>query len=257
MKSPIQHHASGTLLQRLWPALQDAFPQQAEIFIDTALPHVRAGQRLDILTLERLSADWVLPQLPPGPQPRTLPIASYEPVSSDAGSVVEQAVCEVLRSLARQRRLPASDSEQLAQPVHERLLRLGCPPALTPERIAQGVALLQSCLDDARLQWIFKSLNVAEAAAEVPLALTGMFAGRLTSVRADVSFKDAAGSRWLIDIAPLPRQAGAVVSDAVLAAAFELRLAQHIQLADALGDAPARAAIYVPARQLFWSGPGA
>jgi hypothetical protein len=43
----------------------------------------------------------------------------------------------------------------------------------------------------------------------------------------------------------------------VLTAAFELRLAQHLQLATALGDAPARAAIYLPARQLFWTGPSA
>jgi hypothetical protein len=115
---------------------------------------------------------------------------------------------------------------------------------------------LQSCLDDARLQWMFKSLNGADGAAEVPLPLTGMFAGRLTSVRADLSFKDAAGTRWLIDIAPLPQQADAAGgADAVLTGAFELRLAQHIQLANALGDAPARAAMYLPARQLFWMGP--
>ncbi len=185
-----------------------------------------------------------------------LPIASYEPARTDTGSAVEQVVCEILRSLARQRRSVPGDPEQLAQLVHSRLQRLGCLPEAMAQRIVHGVALLQSCRDDARLQWIFKSLGVAGSAAEVPLALTGMFAGRLISVRADVSFKDAAGNRWLIDIAPLPQQADAAPApDAVLAAAFELRLAQHMQLANALGDAPARAAIYLPARQLFWSGP--
>jgi hypothetical protein len=184
------------------------------------------------------------------------PMASYEPVPSATGSAVEQVVCEILRTLARQRRLLAGDCEQLAQLVHSRLQRLGCLPAVMPQQVVQAIALLQSCLDDARLQWMIKSLTGAERAAEVPLALTGMFAGRLTSVRADLSFKDAAGTRWLIDIAPLPQQADAApAADAVLAGAFALRLAQHIQLANALGDAPARAAIYLPARQLFWLGP--
>ncbi len=42
--------------------------------------------------------------------------------------------------------------------------------------------------------------------------------------------------------------------DAALAAAFTLRLARYVELAQALGDAPARAAVYLPARQLFWTG---
>ena len=253
-EKPAPAPRAGTLLHRLWPALEAAFPQRAELHLDTPLPPAP----VTALRLERLTADWVLPQLPPGPQPRLLPIASYEPVPSAAGSGVEQVVCEVLRSLARRRRWLLSDSEQLPQLVQSRLQRLGCPPAVMPQWRTEGVALLQSCLDDARLQWIFKSLSAADGAAEVPLHLTGMFAGRLTSVRADLSFKDAAGTRWLIDIAPLPPQADAApLSDAALTAAFALRLAQHGHLANALGDAPARAAIYLPARQLFWTGPAA
>jgi ATP-dependent helicase/nuclease subunit A len=243
---------SGTLLHRLWPALHGAFPQRAQMLSDATQP---SPATVNVLARERLANDWALPQLSPGPQPNMLAIASYEPVPTAAGSDAEQVVCEVLRSLARQRRLLAGDSEQLAQLMHTRLQRRGCLPAVMPQQLAQGVALLRSCLDDARLQWMFKSLNAAHSAAEVPLPLTGMFAGRLTSVRADLSFKDAAGTRWLIDIAPLPQQADAAgAADAVLTGAFELRLAQHIQLANALGDAPARAAIYLPARQLFWTG---
>jgi ATP-dependent helicase/nuclease subunit A len=246
---------AGTLLHRLWPALKEAFPQRAPPLVAASLSPPPPAART-VLTLERLAGDWVLPQLPPGPQPRLLPIASYEPIPIAVGNAVEQVVCEVLRSLARQRRLAGGDAEQLAQRVHGRLQRLGCLPADMPQRLAQGVELLQACLADARLQWMFKSLGAADAAPEVPLPLTGMFAGRLTSVRADLSFKDAAGSRWLIDIAPLPPLAEAAeVADAALAEAFELRLAQYVQLANALDDAPARAAIYLPARQLFWTGP--
>ena len=76
---------------------------------------------------------------------------------------------------------------------------------------------------------------------------TGLFSGRLTSIRADVSFRDAAGTRWLIDIAPRPRQS--------LTEAFGLRLARHSHLAQALdGQGSVQAAIYLPAAQLLWTG---
>jgi hypothetical protein len=200
--------------------------------------------------LERLSAGWHLPTLPAAPRPVMVPIAGYEAASIDAGpdsSLIERAVCEVLRGLARRRRLPGREAGPLEQALTRRLQRLGCAPDALPERIAAGVELLRACLDDARLQWIFASLGAADAEAEVPLALTGMFEGRLTSTRADVSFRDSAGTRWLIDIAPQP--AGA------LSMAFATRLARQVQLAEALDTAvPARAAIYLPATQCFWSG---
>ncbi|HEY6455698.1 MAG TPA: UvrD-helicase domain-containing protein [Steroidobacteraceae bacterium] len=251
-EKPAPTPRAGTLLHRLWPALREAFPQRAPMPTDAG-PSQPPPAPASVLSLERLASDWALPQLPPGPQPNMLPIASYEPVRIAAGSEIEQVVCEVLRGLARQRRFPARDSGRLAQPVHEQLQRLGCLPAVLAQRGAQALDMLQSCLADPRLQWIFRSLSDAGNAAEVPWSVTGMFAGRLTSVRADLSFKDPAGTRWLIDIAPLPLPTDATpAADAPLSAAFELRLARHVQLANALGDGPARAAIYLPARQLFW-----
>ncbi|HEV2703043.1 MAG TPA: hypothetical protein VGV09_15550, partial [Steroidobacteraceae bacterium] len=75
------------------------------------------------------------------------------------------------------------------------------------------------------------------------------YSGRLTSIRADLSFRDLEGTRWLIDIAPRPGQS--------LAEAFGLRLARHVHLAQA-EEAPGsvRAAIYLPAAQRFWTGEG-
>jgi ATP-dependent helicase/nuclease subunit A len=239
---------AGTLLQRLWPAICDLFPQQA-VASDTALPQ-SAPALPGAHTLERLSADWYLPQLPGGPQPLALPIASYEaaPGQSAAG-LVEQAVCEVLRSLARRRWLPERDGTALADLLAARLQRLDCPAQLMAEHLAQGLELLQACFDDARLQWIFRCLGAADARAEVPLALTGMFAGRLTSIRADLSFVDPSGTRWLIDIAPRP-------PPPAREQAFALRLAQQVRLALELDQTPARAAVYLPADQLWLEGAG-
>jgi hypothetical protein len=199
--------------------------------------------------LQRLPAAWQLPQLPAAAHPVVLPIASYEAAQLDtAADPAERAVCEILRSLARRHQLPSDDAAELAKRLTERLVHLGCTPERLPAEVAVGLELLQECLKDSRLQWIFAGLAAPFAQAETPLALSGMFAGRLTSIRVDLSFTDQAGTRWLIDIAP----------DAPdLEAAFGLRLARQLHLAQALADTPARAAIYLPARRLFWTGSGA
>jgi hypothetical protein len=166
-----------------------------------------------------------------------------------AADLVDRAVCEVLRSLARRRR-PIGDDATLLEQVTLRLQRLGCEPAGLMERALLALELLQACREDSRLQWIFANLGAAEARSEVPLALTGMFAGRLTSIQADLSFTDQTGTRWLIDIAPSPPD-----TEVALEAAFALRLARNVQLATALDETPARAAVYLPATRLFWMGP--
>ena len=157
-------------------------------------------------------------------------------------------MCEILRRLTRRRAVPNLDEGMLAELMTARLQRLGGAPENLPAGLAAGLEVLRACLADPRLQWIFASLAAREAQAETPLQLTGMFAGRLTSIRADISFIDPAGTRWLIDIAPRAADPEA---------AFALRLARHVQLAQALGPTPARAAIYLPATQLFWTGSGA
>jgi len=234
-------------LERLWPALRDQFPAQADVSDATAEPQSRAVAAGSVIR-ERLRVEWRLPQLPPPPQPVVLPISAYEPAPTDAGdrTLADRAVCEVLRSCARRRRLPDRDAAALKRQLLTRLQRLGCPPEAMAGSVAEGLAVLLICLDDARLQWIFAGLSTSEAHAEVPLALTGMFEGRLTSVRADLSFTDAAGSRWLIDIAPQP------ATQAALPAAFGLRLARLGHLAQALDGVPPRAAVYLPATQFFW-----
>jgi len=243
--------AAGTLLERLWPGIRDSFPHTAEVDADTAQAQVDSAAAVPV-PLERLRVEWQLGPLPPAPQLAVLPIASYEAAQTDAAAdVVQRAVCEFLRSMARRRRLPVGDDAALLRQLSGRLERLGCEPTLLAAAAAQGLELLGACLADARLQWIFASLGAPDSRAEVPLALTGMFAGRLTSIRADLSFMDPAGTRWLIDIAPTRYE-----SDTALEAAFGLRLTRHVQLAQALDESPARAAVYLPATQLFWIGPG-
>ncbi len=125
------------------------------------------------------------------PRRQWLPRRSRRPSRPRAGWNARCA--KILRDLARRRRVPVRDPAPLAQQLAERLQVLGVAPEALASSVAMGVELLAACLDDARLQWIFASLGAAPTAADVPLALTGMFAGRLHSVRADLSFKDQGG----------------------------------------------------------------
>ena len=240
---------AGTLLARLWPAIQADFPGQPEVFQDTA--ETDAATTVDRgVRLRRLRAGWQPPPRAPGPRPQQLPIASYEPApAATAADLAERAVCEILRSRARRPRLGPDDAESLIRTVTTRLQRLACAPETLEVNINTAVAMLRSCLDDPRLQWIFASLAAPDARAETPLALTGLFAGRLTSVRADLSFTDGQGMRWLIDIAPRP--------EGSLQSAFALRLTRYQQLAQGLEARPVRAAIYLPGSGAFWTGPEA
>ena len=255
LEKPQPAPRAGTLLQQLWPAIQEGFPPQAEVRPDTAMPEL-PPERSPVI-LERLSADWQLPPLPAGPQPQLLAVAAYEAATrpTEAG-LVEQAVCEVLRGLARGGRQLPGDAASLAEPLTLRLGGLGCPSAALSHGVAAGVELLQACFADTRLQWMFAGLDVPDAQREAPLAITGMFSGRLTSIQADLSFVDRAGTRWLIDIAPRPTSPAAdPAGEGGLAAAFSLRLARNAHLAQALDGVPARAAVYLPANQLFFTDP--
>jgi ATP-dependent exoDNAse (exonuclease V) beta subunit len=243
---PAPRPASGTLLERLWPALKEQFPT-ADDTAATAMPDQLQLLAPAAAPLERLAADWSLPQLPPRPQPQALAVAAYEPARAGASGSdqVERAVCEVLRRLARRRQGLGEDAELLQQ-LTQRLQRLGSAPADVAAQSLLGLELLQACREDARLQWIFTNLRAPAARPEVPLALTGLYEGRLTSIQADLSFVDPGGTRWLIDIAPLP-PAGPDATEA----AFALRLSRTLHLAAALKEGPARAAVYLPAAQLF------
>ena len=181
---------AGTLLERLWPALEADFPPPPPGRRDTAAPEDAPAVRR-ATPLQRLPAAWQLPQLPAAAHPVVLPIASYEAAQLDtAADPAERAVCEILRSLARRHQLPSDDAAELAKRLTERLVHLGCTPERLPAEVAVGLELLQECLKDSRLQWIFAGLAAPFAQAETPLALSGMFTGRLTSIRVDLSFTD-------------------------------------------------------------------
>ncbi|HTV80148.1 MAG TPA: UvrD-helicase domain-containing protein [Steroidobacteraceae bacterium] len=245
---PEPRPAAGTLLERLWPAIKGQFPARAEESRQLALEFASTPGGSG--NLRRLQSDWQLPPLPPVPALQVLPVAAYEPPEPQpaaGAALVDRAVCELLRALARRRRAPGRDDAALLEQLRVRLQELGCEPARLNAAALEGLEVLLACREDERLRWIFACLAEEPPGAQTPLALTGLFEGRLTSIQADVSFRAPDGTRWLIDIAPSPPDG------ADLAAAFAVRLRRNAQLANALEEGAARAAVYLPATRSFLS----
>ncbi len=246
LATPTLAPASGTLLASLWPAIGAEFPREPLPSSQSRATEEgdRVGAQIDTRAadevLSRLTPDWRLPELPTGAASRGIG-ASPSDVGEEEMAALRpelaavQAACDQLRRCARRGRLPAPGGGVL-EGLRERLARLGFIGADLDEHAQRAGALLEACLADSRLQWIFGSHSQAEGA----LALTGVHDGRLSSLVVDRSFIDGEGVRWLIDFrSESPSQGD------------DAELAKRIELARELGPEPVRAGIYFPATQRF------
>jgi ATP-dependent helicase/nuclease subunit A len=242
----------GTLLAALWPALATDFPREAlgsdPAAAAAAAPAVARGSA----PLTRLVADWHLPEVR-GPARVGIEVASYdaatdEPSLADTASLAQcaaLALCGELRHAARLGKLPVPGAAKVIHALSERLTRLG----LTGEELAiageRAREMLDACLQDPRLHWIFSSDH---ASAEGQLMLNGQSDGRLVSVSIDRTFVDATGLRWLINFKPgLPLTSGTEEFLTAETARHRPALERAQTLAQRLAPAVSRAALYFPA----------
>jgi superfamily I DNA/RNA helicase len=240
----------GTLLAALWPALAADFPRTAPV---PAVPSSPATVRgTGSAPLVRLAADWILPALRSPVELAGIGIAADDAAagaaSLEATSTPAQCaalvVCDQLRHAARLSRLPAHGTAGTERALSERLARLGLIGEELVSATGRAIELLERCIADPRLQWIFSSDHER---AEGSLALSGVMGGRLTTVSIDRTFVDATGVRWLIDFVP------GVPPDTENERFLEGEMQRHRSamersstLARELGPEPLRAAIYFP-----------
>ncbi len=239
--------AAGTLLAALWPAVAAGFAHEAPGAPAAAVnmpdaPVSAAGvPGPPMRRLTRLTSDWQLPDLPAGTASRGITAAAND--AEEEISVLRPelaaalAVCDQLKRCARRGRLPAR-GDAAAQALRERLARLGFGGAELDGQAQQAASLLEQCLEDSRLQWIF----AAHPDAEGPLALTGVHDGHLTSWVADRSFIDG-GVRWLIEF-----RVGSVPGHS--------ELARRLELARGLGSQSVCVGLYFPATRRFYERSG-
>ena len=235
---------AGTLLARLWPALEPAEmltrgPAAADVALSPPRP------------LQRLPLTWQPAALPEAAAFERLPIRQQSLEAVEFSWVGETArhvgtvVHAALQEYAQRPELPERAAIGAARAHFLRqLARHGVPERELEGATARVVeALVRSC-EDERGRWILSSAH-REAASE--LALTGIAGGRLQNVIIDRSFIDERGTRWVIDYKTSSHAGGD--TEAFLHAELEryrAQLSSHSQLARALGTEPVRAALYLP-----------
>ena len=235
---------AGTLLACLWPALGPNFAADAA----AAAGEARAA-RTHLLC--RLVADWTPPPLAAAPDLTRLPIArqSLEPpefswvgeTARHVGTVVHAA----LEGFASATELPTRAwIEAQRDAYHYQLRRHGVADGELSGAADLVIEALTRTVSDERGCWIFASGH-REARSE--LALTGIAAGRLTSVVIDRSFVDRNGTRWVIDFKTSRHEGSG--REAFLEQEmqrYQGQLETYVALARALGPQPVRAGLYFP-----------
>jgi ATP-dependent helicase/nuclease subunit A len=232
-----------SMLGVLWPALAPRF-ETLESSASSTLAAAGAP-------LTRLRGDWQPPAVPPALPITQLPRAylATEPLEfswvretqRDIGTVVHAWLLQ----LARERQLPAAAELEKERPrVLAQLERLGVPPSERARAAELILRALRQTLSDARGRWILSS---AHRHAYSEWELSGVSAGRLRNVRIDRSFVDESGTRWVIDYKISAHEGGDL--EGFLAQELERyrpQLAGYVELAEAIGEEPVRAALYFP-----------
>jgi ATP-dependent helicase/nuclease subunit A len=192
---------AGTLLERLWPALGDAFlaAHGADAAGDAQREESREAPRL-----RRLVAAWQAPALPPGAR------WSVPPAAAPAGSHVEydwsgreaRAVGIAVHRLLELIAVEGPDAwpaARLAQqgPLLTSLLR---EAGLHGEDVAPALArcqeALRTTLEDARGRWL---LDPEHRDASSERRVSGWLDGQVFNGIVDRSFVDAEGVLWIVD----------------------------------------------------------
>jgi len=234
---------AGTLLARLWPALDAAELPSSDAVTEESLQY-------PVLRLQRLRAGWqpaMLPAAAAWPRlPIKKPLESVEfswvgETARHVGTVVHAA----LQDYAQRAKLPSRAEIGAQQEEYRRALaRHGVPQDDLSGAALRVVEALTRACEDERGRWILSSAH-REAASE--LALTGIASGRLQNVIIDRSFVDENGIRWVIDYKTSSHEGAD--PETFLQRQLEryrAQLTSHSQLAHALGPEPVRAALYLP-----------
>ncbi|MGE0581680.1 MAG: UvrD-helicase domain-containing protein [Steroidobacteraceae bacterium] len=237
--------AGGTLLAAAWPALAGSFA----IADPSATSRPGAGDS-QAPRLSRLADDWGLALPGDSVDAGGLRLAREAAEAPEFSWVRETArhIGTVVHGALEQwgDSLPASaeaiDAERARH--RTRLARLGVPAADLDAAAETVTRALRQTFADPRGRWLFAPDHRQQA---TEFALTGLVEGRLVNARIDRSFIDQAGTRWVIDFKTSRHEGGSI--EAFLAREqerYRAQLARYVQLAQALGPEPVRAALYFP-----------
>lgn len=244
---------AGSLLRRLWPAVEeryaDAFTYDARRARDG-----RRSPRLRTPVLHRMQPPMPRPVLPDLPADRraasgvelpdhTVDYTWVGAAARFAGTIVHRC----LQQLADGRISPAAVRDAGFTSLAGRVAReLGVPDAVVDEVALRARDALSRVLQDPAGQWTVFGPGAAE------LAVTGVRDGRVESVVIDRLRIDDDGVHWIVDYKTGTHEGGQL--DRFLAqevGRYRPQLLGYAALYRHLVDAPVRAALYFPLLQRF------
>jgi len=182
---------TGSLLSRLWPAIQHSIPP-----IPTAPDVARLpGEKKSTHTLRRLPAAWINPIRENRPD-NTAAIHR----SADGFTLTEAAPRQIgiVIHAILQRLCEAGSAlwhTHTEAWIRQMLIQTGLPPAALDSAIVKVRQAIDRLLNDERGRWIVHPHE--DAAAE--LAVTTLIDEKPVSLVIDRTFVDTDGSRWIID----------------------------------------------------------
>ncbi|MCW5625846.1 MAG: UvrD-helicase domain-containing protein [Burkholderiales bacterium] len=193
----------GTLLDRLWPAVQSAF--EGLVAVAPASPVAPPVIAASPPAIRRLPLGWT----PPAPEPGVIRVEVTESVEEGPADVEFSWASETAKHIGtvvhRGFQILAEDGwthwnadrVKAALPIHRRDLQtLGVPDSELPRALQRVQSALTAAFDDPRARWIF---SASHRDARNELRLTGVVGHELVNVALDRTFVDAEGTRWIVD----------------------------------------------------------
>ena len=194
--------ATGSLLERLWPALASCWPGVTETVITTTDDPLSHWQQA---VLRRLPGNWRRPQSPPGlsgsapeaAQPATL--VPYDWASSwamHAGAVAHRWLQHIATVGVEQFAGDDAALRKLQPAISRLLLRAGVETDNLNRAIERVCAVLSNALADERGRWLLSTQH-DQAVNEYPLTVKS--GDRFRHLVVDRSFICKQGIRWIVD----------------------------------------------------------
>ena len=240
---------TGTLLERLWPALGARFlaARQSPPAGDFGVAGRPAPQ------LRRLVADWRWPALPPTvhwEQTEPAPLEPGEAVEYDWSGREARAIGVAVHRLLQVIAVDGAPAwpiarVETARPLVSTWLReAGLGQAEHAAALSRCMAVLAQTLADPRGRWLLES---GHAHASCELRVSGRLDGRLVDGVVDRSFVDDAGTLWIVDYKAGRHEGGEL--DTFLdqeQARYRAQLERYARLLAPQHDGPVRLGLYFP-----------
>lgn len=194
---------SGSLLERLWPAV-------AAEFLGVRSPNVGGALEMEssspLQCLRRLPVDWVSPPPPARVQFAILEQAvahasAHDQVefswASETAKHIGTVVHRFLQRMAEEGVSAWDDARvnSLGAAYQRELTRLGVPDTQMHQAVNRVTTALKASLADDRGRWVLAE----HAQARAELRLTGLISGETVDVIIDRTFVDEFGVRWIVD----------------------------------------------------------